>query len=302
MGDDDRRGFFRGAELSRFLVLAAIMVIGWVAVWQYVQARPQADEPTPRAGGRPEPVVADRAPEFETVSDRTPLGFRDNAAYSYLLEKARDVSAADLAGRARRDILLTHLWERPELYRGVPIHILGTARRTLRYESKLSRTGWLYETWIVTPDERKVPYCCVSEEVPDRFPLGANVAETVVFNGYFLKIMKYEAADTARGSPLLVGKVGWEAPPGAAGGEPVAPPVPGGSMSPRIFWSLVVLGVIFLLSFSRWISQIRALLGSSRPSSTPAPRPTEEIHPADLASWVDDQARAEVERRGDDPD
>ena len=34
------------------------------------------------------------------------------------------------------------------------------------------------------------------------------MSERVVFNGYFLKIWKYEAADTARGAPLLVGRIG----------------------------------------------------------------------------------------------
>ena len=37
----------------------------------------------------------------------------------------------------------------------------------------------------------------------------------MVFNGYFLKIMKYEAGDITRGSPVLVGKVGWEPDPEA---------------------------------------------------------------------------------------
>ncbi|QEH37434.1 hypothetical protein OJF2_60250 [Aquisphaera giovannonii] len=300
MGRDDRRGFFRGGELGRLLLLAAIMVVGWAMVWQYGHARPQAEEPTPRAGAIPEPVAPDKATEFESVSDRTPLGFRDNAAYAYLLRKARDLSPAELAARARRDILLTHLWERPELYRGVPVHILGTARRTLRYESKLSRTGWLYETWVVTPDERKVPYCCVSEEVREGFPLGANVAETVVFNGYFLKIMKYEAADTARGSPLLVGKVGWDAPATGAGGA-AAPAIPGGAMPPRLFWTLAALGVIFLLTLGRWARQLRQSFGS-RPRASSGPRPTEDIQPEDLEDWVNNQARADGEGWDEDRD
>ena len=144
--------FFRGSELPRLLFLAAIMVAGWIVFWEYVQARPQPPEAAPQAAPRPEPVVADRAVEFETVTDRTPMSFRDNAAYAYLLEKARKLTPAELARESRRDIVLTHLWERPELYRGVPIHLFGTALRTLRFESKLSKTGWLYEAWIITPE------------------------------------------------------------------------------------------------------------------------------------------------------
>ncbi len=142
------RRFFRGAELVRLLVLAVVMVAGWGLVWEY---RPQAaGAGRARAPGspRPEPVVPDRAVEFETVTDRTPSSFRDNAAYAYLLEKTRGLSPAELARQSRRDIVLTHLWERPELYRGVPIHLQGTAMRVIRYEAKMSKTGWLYEAWI----------------------------------------------------------------------------------------------------------------------------------------------------------
>jgi len=129
------RGYFRGSELPRLLMLGAVMVVGWDLVWRFASQLPQPAEPVARAEPKPEPVVADHADEFETVTDRTPMSFRDNAAYAYLLEKAREQAPVELAAQSRRDILLTHLWERPELYRGVPIHLLGTARRVLRFES-----------------------------------------------------------------------------------------------------------------------------------------------------------------------
>ena len=152
------RRLFVGSELPRLLMLGAVMVVGWGLVWRFANQRPQPVEAIARAEPKPEPVVADRADEFETVTDRTPISFRDNAAYAYLLEKARKLTPVELAAQSRRDILLTHIWERPELYRGVPIHLLGTAKRVLRYESKLSKTGWLYEAWIVTPEPPSIPY------------------------------------------------------------------------------------------------------------------------------------------------
>ncbi len=75
------RGLFRGSELPRLLALAAMMVVGWGLVWQYVHQKPKPVEPPARVEPKPEPVVPDRAPEFETVTDRTAMGFRDNAAY-----------------------------------------------------------------------------------------------------------------------------------------------------------------------------------------------------------------------------
>lgn len=290
MESSPSRGIFRGSELPRLLLLGAVMVVGWGLVWRFANERPQPVEPVARAEPHPEPVVADRAEEFETVTDRTPMSFRDNAAYAYLLEKARKLTPVELAARSRRDILLTHLWERPELYRGVPIHLLGTAKRVLRFESKLSQTGWLYEAWIVTPDATKYPYSCVFEEAPEGFPLGADVFERVVFNGFFLKIMKYQAGDVARGAPVLIGKLGWEPHSAPAGGA-----APAAQSNPVLYWSLVALGMMFLMSLGRWVFQLSRSLSGPRSTVTSTSHAANDIAPGELEAWVDSVARPEEE-------
>src|SRR5262249_46448333 len=74
--------FFRGAEFSKLLLLAAIMVVGWVLVWNYSQSQPEPETaPEPSAAAAPPKVEPDRAPAFESVTDRTPIGLRDMAAY-----------------------------------------------------------------------------------------------------------------------------------------------------------------------------------------------------------------------------
>jgi hypothetical protein len=270
--------FFRGSELPRLLFLAAVMVVGWAVVWNYAQRLNHAAEQELTVKGKPEPVVADQSIEFETVTDRTRPGFRDDAAYALLLERARGRTADEIAVVARRDVLLPHLWETPKLYRGVPIHILGTARRVLRYQSKLSKSGWLYEAWIVTQEATRAPYVCMFEDAPDGFPIGSDVSERVVFNGYFLKIMKYEATDTSRGAPLLVGRIGW---------EPSEPAAKQGDNS-TLRWTLIILGVMFFASLARWIFQLRKFLSpSSSRSLAAAPKPIdEEIDPVSLDAWV----------------
>jgi hypothetical protein len=282
---------FRGLELPRLLILAAIMVVGWGLVWQFAQQRPQPAEPAPKAVAKPEPVVPDRSVEFESVTDRTPMSFRDNAAYSYLLEKARKWTPAELAKESRKDIALTHLWERPELYRGVPVHLLGTAIRVLRFESKLSKTGWLYEAWIITPDARKFPYNCVFEEPPEDFPVGTDVSERVVFNGFFLKVMKYQAGDVARGAPVLIGKLGW---------DPHLAPTPEAESNRTLFWSLVILAAMFVISLGRWVFQLFHFLSGPRSRTTPSSYPADEIPPEDLNAWVDSIKKTEPEDLGED--
>jgi len=260
------------------LFLAAAMVVGWVVVWNYAQKFNLAAEQELKVNGKPDPIVADKSVEFETVTDRTPLEFRDNAAYSMLLARARARTPDELAAAARRDIVVAHLWQNPQQYRGVPMHLLGTALRILRYQSKLSPTDWLYEAWIITPDATRLPYVCVFDEPPEGLPIGGNVSERVVFNGYFLKIMKYHAGDnTARGAPVLVGRIGWKP------GEPA--PKPGENSLLR--WTLIILGTLFFASLVRWIFQLRKFLNPPRRSFLSATTPVNEaIDPAGLDAWV----------------
>jgi hypothetical protein len=236
--------------------------------------------------------VPDTSFEFESVTDKTPLGLRDNAAYAVLLGRARAIPAPALAAQSRRDVLLTHLWDRPTHYRGVPIHLLGTARRVLRYESKLSRTGWLYEAWIFTPESPRVPFVCVLEQPPAGFPLGLDVSERVVFDGYFLKLMRYQAGDVARAAPLLIGRLGWSPHPDDDGGS---------SRSP-VFWMTVAIGVMFVISLIRWIVQLRRSFAPKPKPSLLRNPPAEEIAPEALAQWLeslpgDDRDAAERDER-----
>ena len=282
-------GFFQGSELPRLLILAVLMVAGWAFVWSFANKLPPPAEPDLVATEKPEPVVPDKSIEFESVTDRTPVEFRDSAARALLLERARSKTPAELAAIARRDVALAHLWQNPQHYRGVPIHLLGAATRVLRHESKASKTGWLYEAWIFTPETALVPYACIFEEVPPGFPIGTNVSERVVFNGYFLKIMKYQASDVSRGAPVLVGRLGWD-PRDATGGD---------GKYTLLHWSLVAIGIMFVISLGRWAYQLYRLFTAAPVSALLSPRShTEEVDAATLEEWAhsmrnDDDSSAE---------
>ena len=283
--------FFRGSELPRLALLAALALAGWTAVWYFANHRPgPPPEPPLRAEAHPQAIEPDRSEVFETVTDRSAMSFRDNAAYSYLLEKARSRTPAELAAEARRDVFATHLWERPELYRGVPVHIQGAALRVVRFESKLSKTGWLYEAWVVTPDARRYPFDCVFEEAPEGLPIGTDVNERVVFNGYFLKIMKYQAGDVARGAPVLVGKLGWERRPSESPVE---------ESNKVLFWSMVAVGLMFVVSLGRWAYQMMHYLAFPHRGEKSSRTFTDEIPPEDLQAWVESQEdEADRDERG----
>ena len=170
----------------------------------------------------------------------------------------------------------------------MPIHFLGTALRVLRYESKLSKTGWLYEAWIITPETRARSRTSASSRTLPRASRSApNVSERVVFNGYFLKIMKYQAGDVARGAPVLVGRIGW---------EPHEAPVPiDKGMSATLRWTLIGLALMFVISMARWAFQLRRLF--TRPEinfDTAKPSANDDLDPAALSHWVQSVARDDL--------
>jgi hypothetical protein len=236
--------------------------------------------------------VPDPAPEFETVTDKTVMGFRDVAAYDLLIKRARSLRPAELAARARSDITLAQIYERPAHFRGVAIHLLGAARYVHRYESKLSRTGWLHEAWIFTTDSQGYPYVCVFEEAPQGFPIGPDLSERVVFNGYFLKLMRYQAGDVPRAAPVLVGQIGWKKPtPGGHDGR-----------SSLSTWMAALVGVAFVYALYRWLTGLKRSLSPRPVASRLLDRPNEEIDPEALAGWVE-SVSADAERlRSSDED
>ncbi len=116
------------------------------------------------------------------------------------------------------------------------------------------------------------------------------MSERVVFNGYFLKIMKYQAGDVARGAPVLVGQIGWAPAAAPAGGG-----APAAESNRLLYWSLVVLGVMFLMSLGRWVFQLSRLLCGPRSTIIPASHSAEDIPPGELDAWVDSVANTEEE-------
>ena len=278
--------YFRGTNPSKLLILLSIAVVGWVLVWQYwihldiapIEQKVVADEVPPP------PPVPDKAEEFESVTDKTTLRLRDMAAYYMLLDRARATTDDNLAREARADIVFGDLLFHPKQYRGVPVHLLGTAMLIERYAIK--RQGkeiWLYAAHVITAEGGRNPIACVFENAPKGLPLGEGVNERVVFNGYFLKLNLMLARDgVQRFEPMLIGRIGWRPPPEAAKGAKKH-----AQANRPIVWMGLAIGVMFVISLFRWISGLRRSLSVRRAPSFLHERPTEEIAPEALAHFLD---------------
>jgi hypothetical protein len=274
---------FRGSELPRLLLLAAIALAGWPMIVLF--ARPQAeDKPVgpPVTAASLTPVVPDDGVEFQALIDKAPIQARETAAYAALLERAREASASELATSSHKDLLYTHLWERPRLYRGVPVHIEGTAKRIITYEANpaLTPKGRLYEAWVFSDENRAFPYVLIFEDAPPALPIGPDLFHRVTFDGYFLKLLGYRAEDKWRGAPLLVGRL-RSTPPLA---EAPAPMVELRNYSRRdgfFLICLLLLGYIAIRAFF----QVRKALRGSRPGPRASAAP-EGLPPDQVAQWL----------------
>ena len=298
-----RPTLFRGSELTRLLILAGIALAGWPMVLLFARSKDKP-EPTPPPvvpAARIAPVVRDEGIEFQALVDKAPMQMRENAAYSLLLDRVRRTPAGDLVVQARRDLLFTHLWERPEAYRGVPVHIEGTALRVLSYEvnPSLAPSGRIYEAWVYSDENRAFPYVLAFDEPPPGLVVGPDLYLKVSFDGYFLKLLGYRAGDKWRAAPLLVGRLAIKSAPPAA----PSPMVEVREFSRRNgFLVVVVLLVGYVLA--RAFFQIRRFVGPARPAVRTPSRSLaqDEIAPEDLSDWLNSLPEEDESGPGAHPD
>ena len=272
-----RPGMFRGAELPRLALLAGLSLLGWGLFVTFVGRKRPEPVAVPTAAKVAPLPPADPAPELEAIRDKTRIGFRELAAYDLLLRRARE---ADPAKSARRDVLYSQVFERPARYRGLPIHLRGTTRRVLVHDDigvKLAPGKRLYEAWLWTADSMRNPWVVVFEDAPRGLPVGADIQESLAFDGYFLKHLLYQAGDgTTRWAPLLVGRATYD-PPAEEGGP----------VRYSASWIYVPLIALFLYTLTRWAFMVRRSLAPRPSAPRVGPPPVDRIEPETLAGWLD---------------
>lgn len=270
-----------------FVVVVGAMLYSLDERRRAAPPREPADLPRPVAGGPPLPPPASGI-EFEGLRDKTGLTGRDNPAYLTLLERVRERSAEELARESNRGVFFAQLIGDPARYRGLPIHVNGRARRVMRQEtpgSRLFAGGSYLEIYATSPDSGKYPWIFVVEEAPAGFPIGGDLNEPIAFDGYFLKLLAYEAADTFRFAPLLIGRVRWE--------KSASPPpraMPGLSVPP---WAVAAIGLLLGLMLLRWAIFARGIFRPSAPRPTSPAVVRDEIEPEELSAWVESQGEPE---------
>jgi hypothetical protein len=155
---------------------------------------------------------------------------KDKLAYVKVLNQAlinayetpADVFAKSAAENAH--VTFAHLWEDPERYRGKVIPIKGRLIRLRKNNAPLGaqKMGipFVYQGWIQGPTRGSHPFWVLFPYLPEGLKEAEKMDREVIFNGYFLKKMKYPAGDGSKylQTPLLVG------PTVILAKEPPAPP------------------------------------------------------------------------------
>lgn len=145
---------------------------------------------------------------LKEVRDNTALRLRPQEADAYytILDHARKQASISEPAAARADVTFAMLLNDPSSYRGELIRIEGIVRRTTQYKAGSNSVGidQLYESWIFSPDSQNHPYIVVSTRIPEGFPLGTSISESVSVTGYFFKNNLYAARDAMRIAPMLL--------------------------------------------------------------------------------------------------
>jgi hypothetical protein len=147
-----------------------------------------------------------------------PVGGVEAEVYSRVLTRANFTSSAAFKNAARKDVTYTHVFEDPERYRGVVVHIEGRLLRVNRhdptFEAAEAGVNDIYEAWIFNEFVGTNPYCVQFTEWPADLPrdvLGVpKIGQTikVSVDGYFFKKYRYRSNDRRsndRDAPMVIG-------------------------------------------------------------------------------------------------
>lgn len=297
MTSEPRRSFFQGAEFSRLLVLASMMLIGipLVIYYGYYREQPQRASKTPIAQLPPLPP-ADDSPEFAPVRDDTSRSFRDDDAMAMLFRRVREDRAQGLAKAARTEVSPEDLILRPKRYRGLPIRLEGYAWLVSAVDDNdrdLVPNGRLYEIcFYQDQDDQKLPCLLLAESVPPTLPGGRNLNERIAVEGYFLKLQKFQGANrTFYHAPLLIGRVTHDT---------IGPGGPGSGPRSRA-WTFAPIVLLVLYLGMRMFFTLRKTLAPKAAIKTVRSSSiySDRIEAQDLDRWVAGEGDREAAERPD---
>ena len=134
---------------------------------------------------------------FDELSPRAELGAEDRECFYELLAAVGRAGTQELLRRTPEVSPVAPLFNQPQSQQGKLVALLGTARQALerRVEDPdiVARFGidHYYEIEISTPDSQNNPITFCVRRLPEGFPQGSGILETVRIPGFFMKKWGY---------------------------------------------------------------------------------------------------------------
>lgn len=205
------------------------------------------------------------------VEDNTPLSrFSDRPAWDYLHRILRDHSAEEIERNDPETVGFRDLDRQPVEYRGRTVRIKGRllrceflsiSREPGPFENEDSTTKYgVYESWILVPDKKDVPILVCSLEIPDGFPQGDDLNESVEATGFFYKRHLFlSSEDEEVVAPTILAKTIRWFPRAKADDTPEESPRSGtlGSAVVIPLACLIVLWIAFRLGYKKMFRRRR---------------------------------------------
>jgi hypothetical protein len=220
----------------------------------HAQANTSSSDPTDAADLDPEELDAARE-EFQAISDRQPLLPEEMPSYWRMFNWVHRQPGYLLQRRSRKSVVFTDFVQAPDRLRGSLVHLRLHLMRSLTHETPESTIGIdrVHEAWGWTDESHPWLYVVVFAEKPSGMPIGPDIREEASFDGYFLKLMSYEAHQAPGKplfAPLLVGRIVWH-----------PSRTQSGSASDGTWFWLTILGgaLIALVMLVRWVIVSRAV-------------------------------------------
>ena len=143
---------------------------------------------------------------------------KEGAKAEYDAARQRLAMAAAIQKRGERNLSsVAPLFLQPERETGELVRIEGMARRAVRIAADQAPNGEYFELEVFPSDSQNLPVVCCVSELPEDFPQGDRIRESVRIDGVFFKSWRYRTrkaievgAQTTRAqqlyTPIVVGR------------------------------------------------------------------------------------------------
>jgi hypothetical protein len=171
-------------------------------------------------------------------------------AYSQALVNASFATPEmfNAAAKENEHVTFSHLWEKPNLYRGKVIPLRGRLIKLVKHDAAPvpaleQGVKQFYEGWVVGPTKGANPFVVIFIDAPEGLKPADKMRKNVYFEGFFLTKYRYLTEDDKKHklppiAPILIGKTITVEEKAATNDEPYS----------RVILMYSLLGVIVIVA------------------------------------------------------